>query len=44
MARIRDGSLRVPIEGVYDLDDCHAMYRRLESREVAGKLLLRIGG
>jgi NADPH2:quinone reductase len=37
------GSVRVPVEGVYDLEDAYEMYERLESRSVAGKLLLRIG-
>jgi hypothetical protein len=32
----------VPIEGIYPLDEVHAMYARLESRQVAGKLLLQI--
>ena len=39
---ILDGTLKVPIEGVYALEDVHAMYARLESRKVAGKLLLRV--
>ncbi len=37
------GAVRVPIEGIHDFDDVHDMYTRLESRTVAGKLLLRIG-
>ena len=41
---IAEGKLNVPIEGVYSLDRVHEMFQRLESREVAGKLLLRIGG
>ena len=43
MALIATGDVRIPIEGVYDLGDVHEMYARLESRGVAGKLLLRIG-
>jgi NADPH2:quinone reductase len=43
MELIGNGSVRVPIEGVYDLEDFHEMYERLESRGVSGKLLLRIG-
>lgn len=39
---VADGSLKVPIEGVYPLDEVHAMYDRLVSRQVAGKLILRI--
>jgi len=42
MAMIGRGDVRVPIEGVYDFEDVHEMYARLESRRVAGKLLLRI--
>lgn len=41
-AAIVDGTLKVPIEGIYPLDEVHAMYARLESRQVAGKLLLQI--
>lgn len=43
MAMIGRGEVRVPIEGVYDLDDAREMFARLESRAVAGKLLLRVG-
>ncbi len=43
MDLIGNGSVRVPVEGVYDLEDVHEMYQRLESRGVSGKLLLRIG-
>ncbi len=43
MELIGDGKVRVPVEGVYDMEDVHDMYARLESRSVAGKLLLRIG-
>lgn len=42
MQMIDAGSVRVPIEGVYDLEHAYDMYQRLESRSVAGKLLLRI--
>jgi NADPH:quinone reductase len=41
---IAAGSLRVPIESIFALDDVHAMYAKLESRQVAGKLLLKIAG
>lgn len=41
-AWIADGSLKVPIEGIFAFEDVHAMFARLESRQVAGKLLLRI--
>lgn len=43
MDLIGSGSIHVPVEGVYDLEDAYDMYQRLESRSVAGKLLLRIG-
>lgn len=36
------GKLHVPIEGVFDLGSVHAMFERLESRSVSGKLILRI--
>jgi NADPH2:quinone reductase len=42
LAAVADGSLQVPIEGVFALEDVHAMYEKLESRQVAGKLLLKI--
>ena len=38
---ILEGWLKVPIEGAFSLDDAAAMHRRLESRHVSGKLLLR---
>lgn len=41
---ITAGKLKVPIEGVFALEDAKAMYERLESRQVAGKLLLKIAG
>jgi NADPH:quinone reductase len=44
MKMITEGKLKVPIEGVFALDDAKAMYARLESRQVAGKLLLKIAG
>lgn len=43
MGMIAAGTLAVPIEGAFALADVHAMYDRLESRQVAGKLLLKIG-
>lgn len=39
---IAEGSLKLPIEDVFAFDDVHAMYARLASRKVSGKLLLRI--
>ena len=44
MKMISEGKLKVPIEGVFELDEAKAMYERLESRQVAGKLLLKIAG
>lgn len=41
---IENGTLKVPIESVFPMDEVHAMYDRLESRQVSGKLLLQIGG
>lgn len=41
---IEDGTLRVPIEEVFPMEEVHAMYSRLESRQVSGKLLLRFDG
>lgn len=40
---LREGWLEVPIEDVYDLEDCREAQRRLEGRGVGGKLLLRTG-
>jgi NADPH2:quinone reductase len=37
-----EGWLTVPIEGVYPLDQAADMHRRLEGRQVAGKLLLQV--
>ena len=39
---VADGSIQVPIEGVFDFEDIESMYSRLLSRQVAGKLLLAI--
>ena len=39
---IVDGSLKVPIEAVFPFEAVGAMYDRLESRQVAGKLLLAV--
>jgi NADPH:quinone reductase len=44
MGMIAAGTLRVPIEGIFALDDVHAMFAKLESRQVAGKLLLKFAG
>lgn len=39
---LAEGWLRVPIEGVFALSEAADMHRRLEGRQVAGKLLLRM--
>lgn len=39
---IRAGWLKVPIEGVFPLHEAAAMHDRLESRTVAGKLVLEV--
>lgn len=41
-AKVASGTLRVPIERVFDFSDAADMYRLLESRQVAGKLVLAI--
>lgn len=41
---IADGWLKVPIEGIYPFDQSAEMHRRIESRQVSGKLLLRVNG
>jgi NADPH:quinone reductase len=41
---IREGWLKVPIEGVFPLAQAAEMHRRLEGRHVAGKLLLKAAG
>jgi len=39
---LAEGWLKVPIEGVFPLPQAADMHRRLESRQVAGKLLLKV--
>lgn len=39
---VADGNLAVPIEARFAMGDAPAMYRRLESRSVSGKLLVEI--
>lgn len=41
---IRSGQIRVPVEGVYGMDQVDEMFAALASRRMAGKLLLKIGG
>lgn len=42
VARVADGRLQVPIEGIYPLESAAEAQARLESRGVKGKLLLRV--
>jgi NADPH:quinone reductase len=41
-AGILDGWLKVPIEHIYGLDEARDMQARIESRQLSGKLLLRL--
>jgi len=41
---VLDGWLKVPIAGVFPMEEAAEMHQRLESRGVAGKLVLAIGG
>lgn len=43
MDGILDGWLKVPIEGIYDFGAARKMQERIESRQLSGKLLLRVG-
>ncbi len=42
LAGLEDGSLKVPIEQVFPMEEADAMFAALQSRRVAGKLLLKI--
>lgn len=42
LTHISEGSIKVPIEGTFPMNDASAMFGRLASRQVAGKLLLSI--
>jgi NADPH:quinone reductase len=42
MDGIFDGWLKVPIEGIYDFGEARKMQERIESRQLSGKLLLRV--
>lgn len=44
LGAIGDGGLRLFIEGIFPLERAVDMHRRLESRQVSGKLLLSTGG
>ena len=43
LGMIRDGKLRMPIKGIYPMEDVADMFAALASRQTAGKLLLQIG-
>lgn len=42
ISKILDGSLKTPIEGTYELDNVNSMFSALESRKIAGKVILKI--
>ena len=42
IAGIMDGSIKVPIEGSYALDDVNKMFAALASRHLSGKVILRL--
>lgn len=44
LTMVEAGTLRVPIEGVYTFDDFGDMVAALESRQVSGKLIIRVTG
>lgn len=44
IAAVEDGGLKIFIEDVFPLERAAEMHARLESRQVSGKLLLRVGG
>lgn len=42
MGLVQSGALQVPIEGIYELDQAEAMFAALQSRQTAGKLILKL--
>jgi len=44
MSAILEGWLKVPIAGIYELAQAADMQARIASRQLSGKLLLRVGG
>ena len=42
LERLTDGRLKIPIAGEFKFQDCVKMFHTLESRQVSGKLLLKI--
>ncbi|MBB94472.1 MAG: quinone oxidoreductase [Rhodobacteraceae bacterium] len=41
---IRSGQIKVPIEGIFPMEEIGAMFDALASRQTAGKLLLKVSG
>lgn len=44
LGAITDGTLQVPIEGAYAFEDVNKMFDTLASRQLAGKVVLNVGG
>lgn len=42
VSKIMDGSLKTPLEGIYDLENVSDMFAALESRKLAGKVILKV--
>ena len=42
LSGLKDGTLIVPIEDCYQMEEAHIMFEALASRKISGKLLLRI--
>jgi NADPH:quinone reductase-like Zn-dependent oxidoreductase len=42
LSAISDGTLKVPIEGEYAFEDVNDMFAALASRQVSGKVVLKI--
>ena len=42
VSKIMDKSLKIPIEGIYDLENVSGMFAALESRKLAGKVILKV--
>jgi NADPH:quinone reductase-like Zn-dependent oxidoreductase len=43
LRQLAEGALEVPIERVFDFGAAADLHRKLESRSVSGKLLLKVG-
>lgn len=42
VSAIRSGAVKVPVEGIYPMEEVDAMFAALASRQTAGKLLMKI--